>query len=100
MESLLPLVLLLGVMYFLLIRPQKQRVKAQRSLVSSLNVGDDVVTIGGIFGVIVALDADSAEIETTPGTIVRCRRSAIAGRIEPSDATVVDAGGAPNDEQA
>lgn len=82
MQSLVPLVLLLGVMYFLLIRPQKQRVKAQRMLVMSLGVGDDVVTVGGVMGEIVALDDDTAEIETTPGTILRLRRTAIAGRSE------------------
>ncbi len=87
MESLLPLVLLLGVMYFLLIRPQKQRVKAQRSLVMSLGVGDEVVTVGGIIGEIVGLDDDTADIETTPGTILRCRRTAIAGRSERPTAT-------------
>lgn len=82
MESLLPLALLFGVMYLMLIRPQKQRVRAQQALVSSLSVGDDVVTIGGIFGRIVTLSDDEATIETTPGTLLRCRRSAIAGRLE------------------
>lgn len=79
MESLLPLVLLFGVMYLLLIRPQKKRVKAQQSLVQSLEIGDQVLTIGGIFGEIVALDEETAQVETTPGTILRCRRNAIAG---------------------
>lgn len=82
MESLLPLALLFGVMYLVLIRPQKQRVRAQQALISSLSVGDDVVTIGGIFGRIVTLRDDEATIETTPGTVLRCRRSAIAGRLD------------------
>ena len=79
MESLIPLALLFGVMYFVLIRPQKQRVKAQQALVRSLAVGDQVLTIGGIFGEIIALDDETAQVETTPGTILRCRRNAIAG---------------------
>ncbi len=82
MESLIPLALLFGVMYFVLIRPQKQRVKAQQALVRSLAVGDQVLTIAGIFGEIVALDDETAQIETTPGTILRCRRNAIAGVVD------------------
>ncbi len=78
--ELLPLVLLLGVMYFVLIRPQQQRVKAQRALITSLSVGDEVATIGGILGRIVTIDDESATIETTPGTVLRLRRSAVAAR--------------------
>ncbi|HEX7168541.1 MAG TPA: preprotein translocase subunit YajC [Acidimicrobiales bacterium] len=81
--ELLPLVLLFGVMYFLLIRPQQQRVRAQRALVSSLKEGDDIVTIGGLLGRIVTLDTDEAVIETGPGTQLRFRRSAIASRVGP-----------------
>lgn len=91
MESLLPLALLFGVMYFVLIRPQKQRVRAQQALVSSLGVGDEVITIGGIFGRILTLSDDEATIETTPGTVLRCRRAAIAGRVE-ATAGSADAG--------
>ena len=81
--ELLPLILLFAVMYFMLIRPQQQRVKAQRELVSSLAVGDDIVTIGGLLGRIVSLDDEIAEIETGNGTILRFRRSAISGKIGP-----------------
>ena len=83
--SLLPLVLLLGVMYFVLIRPQQQRVKAQRALITSLSVGDEVATIGGILGRIVTIDDETATIETTPGTTLRVRRAAIAARTGLSD---------------
>ena len=83
--SLLPLVLLLGVMYFVLIRPQQQRVKAQRALITSLSVGDEVATIGGLLGRIVTIDDETATIETTPGTILRFRRSAIAARTSLAD---------------
>jgi preprotein translocase subunit YajC len=78
--SLLPLVLLLGVMYFVLIRPQQQRVKAQRALITSLSIGDEVATIGGILGRIVTIDDETATVETTPGTILRVRRTAVAAR--------------------
>lgn len=96
--ELLPLVVLLGIMYFLLIRPQQQRVKAQRALVSSVQQGDDIATIGGILGRILTIDDEQATIETTPGTILRIRRGAIAARLgpdtDPADSTspIVDEG--------
>ena len=83
MQQLLPLVLLFAVMYFVLIRPQQQRVKAQRELVSSLVVGDEVVTIGGLVGEIVSINSEFATIETTPGVILRYRRTAISGKVGP-----------------
>lgn len=87
--ELLPLVVLLGIMYFLLIRPQQQRVKAQRALVSSVQQGDDIATIGGILGRVLTIDDEQATIETTPGTILRIRRGAIAARLGP-DSDPVD----------
>ena len=101
MQALQPMVMMLvifGIFYFLLIRPQQQRVKAQRALVSSLEVGDDVATIGGILGRILTIDDEQATVETTPGTILRIRRGAIATRLgpdtDPADSTspIVDEG--------
>jgi preprotein translocase subunit YajC len=93
--ELVPLIVLAGVMYFLLVRPQQQRVKAQRELVRTLAVGDEVVTIGGVLGRIVTIDDDLATIETTPGTVLRCRRASVADRVGPTDAT---AGDGPSDD--
>jgi preprotein translocase subunit YajC len=90
MGQLLPLLFLLVVMYFLLIRPQQQRVKQQRTLVTTLEVGDDIVTVGGILGHIVAIDEETATVETTPGTVLRLRRTAISGRTNRADETSHD----------
>ena len=87
MEQLIPLVLLVGVMYLLLIRPQQQRVKQQRAMVATLEVGDEVVTVGGLLGRITNLDDETALVETTPGIVLRFRRTAIGGRIGPTDDT-------------
>lgn len=96
--ELLPLILLFAVMYFLMIRPQQQRVRAQRELVSSLAVGDEIVTIGGVLGRIVRLDDEIAEIETAPGTVLRFRRSAISGKVGPP-ADTVDLSDSPIDPE-
>jgi preprotein translocase subunit YajC len=78
---LISLVLLVAVFYFLLIRPQQRRMRAQRDLVTSLDVGDEVVTIGGMFGRIVEMDDDSATLEISPGTRVRFVKQAVARRL-------------------
>ncbi len=79
--SFAPLLLLGLVFYFLLIRPQQRRVRQQRDLVDSLGVGDEVVTIGGIYGRIQALQEDVIDLEVSPGTSVRVARQAVRQRI-------------------
>lgn len=81
MELLFPLVLL-GLMYFLLVRPQKQRVQRQRELVASLAVGDRVVTAGGIVGTIVGLTEQEARVEVAPGTVLTLLRPAVNDRLD------------------
>jgi preprotein translocase subunit YajC len=56
--------LIFGVMWFLLIRPQRKREKQQREMRSKLEVGDEIITIGGIIGRVVSLREDSLVIET------------------------------------
>ena len=75
---LLPIVLLLGVFYFMLIRPQQRRSRSQRSLMDSLDVGDDVITIGGMHGTITEIDDDSILLEVAPEIEIRFIRSAIS----------------------
>jgi len=81
MSLLIPLVLL-AVMYLLLIRPQQQRVKRQRMLVSSLAVGDRIVTIGGVIGDIVSLGDETAEVQIADGVVVTFLRPAINRKLD------------------
>jgi preprotein translocase subunit YajC len=74
---LVSLLLMVGIFYFLLIRPQQRRARAQRDLVESLHVGDEIVTVGGMYGTIRALNEDSVTVEISPGTEVRFVKSAI-----------------------
>ena len=80
-SSLIFLVLLIGIFYFMLIRPQKRRVAEHRSLVESVGVGDEVVTIGGLFGTVQRVGDDEIELEVSPGTRLRFVKSAIARRV-------------------
>ncbi len=81
MELLFPL-LVLGLMWVLLVRPQQQRVRRQRELVSSLEVGDEVVTAGGAIGRIVELDDDEVRLEVAPGVTMRFVRMAVNARVD------------------
>ena len=78
----LPVLMIVG-FYFLLIRPQRNRQRAQQALVASLEVGDDVMTSGGIFGTIVDIDDDegTVTVEIAPGTRVRMLRQGISQRL-------------------
>ena len=86
------LLLLMGVFfYFLLIRPQQRRARQQRALIDSLEVGDEVMTIGGMFGTIRRLDEDRVTLEVTPGVDLQLAKSAIARRLEAAEGYGEDA---------
>jgi preprotein translocase subunit YajC len=83
----LPILLIVG-FYFLLIRPQRNRQRAQQALVASLEVGDDIMTTGGIFGTIIEIDDDegTVTVEIAPGTRIRMLRQGISQRfVEDAD---------------
>jgi preprotein translocase subunit YajC len=68
------------VFYFLIIRPQRRRAKSQQELVSSLQPGQEVRTIGGIHGTIVSIDDESVVLRVEEGKI-RVARRAIGSRV-------------------
>lgn len=71
-----------GVFYFVLIRPQQQKVKEHRDLVASLEVGDDVMTTGGIYGEVTAIDGEVLLLQVAEGIELRLARDAIAELVE------------------
>ena len=79
-ESLIPLILIFGIMYFLLIRPQQKKLKEHQMMVAALRRGDQVITQGGIMGKVVKVKDDVAEVEVeiASGVTVRVIRSTIA----------------------
>jgi preprotein translocase subunit YajC len=83
----LPLILMGGVFYFLLIRPQQRRVRAQQALVNAVDVGDEIMTTGGIFGTVVEMDDDEGTVmvEIAPGTRIRMVKSGISRRLTEDD---------------
>ena len=78
LQLVLTLALMVGIFYFLLIRPQQRRARQQRDLVQSLDVGDEVVTIGGMYGVIAEIDEDEVTLDVGGGTRIRLVKQAVA----------------------
>ena len=69
-----------GLFYFLMIRPQRTRMRRHQALMSELQVGDEVQTIGGIYGRIEHLDEDSAVLGIEGGGRLRVARRALAAK--------------------
>lgn len=85
--AFLPLLLMGVVFYFLLIRPQSQRRRAQMQMQSDVEVGDEIVTTAGIYGTITDIDDDFGivTVEVAPNTDIRMARAAIAQRLVDDD---------------
>ena len=87
-ESLLPLVLIFVVFYFLLIRPQQKKAKQHRALLEALHRGDRIITNGGLIGLITkVVDANELIVEISEGVKVRVARSMVStviAKTEPS----------------
>ncbi|TMN21061.1 preprotein translocase subunit YajC [Lentibacillus cibarius] len=77
LASLLPIILIFVIFYFLLIRPQQKRQKQVREMQANLQKGDKIVTIGGLHGVIHALDEDTVVLQEDNGPKLTFDRSAI-----------------------
>jgi preprotein translocase subunit YajC len=73
------ILVLLAVFWFMLIRPQRRRQLESQRLLDSLAVGKEIVTAGGLYGTITALDDDEARVEIADGIEVRIAKRAIAG---------------------
>jgi len=76
------LVLIFGVFYFLLIRPQRKRQKQHDVLVQELQKGDRVITAGGIYGVVESISDESVVLKVESGTTIRVAKGSVAGRRE------------------
>lgn len=99
-SSLIFLVLLVGIFYFMLIRPQKRRVDQHRTLIESLGLGDEIVTIGGIFGTIKNIHDEDIELEIASGTVIRIVKTAVARQVTDDVDEVEEPEEPPADDRA
>jgi len=75
--GLLPIVLMFGLLYFLMIRPQMKRAKDQRQMIEGLQKGDEVVTSGGVVGKITKLGEAYLTVEIAPNTEISVQKAAV-----------------------
>lgn len=80
--SLIFLALMAAVFWFLIIRPQRTRVRRQQELASSLQLGDEIQTIGGIKGRVSRLEGDDVVLDVETGQL-RISKRAVASRVGP-----------------
>ncbi len=78
----LPLIIIFAIFYFMLIRPQQQRQKKHKDMLDSLKVGDKVITIGGIYGIIREIKGDVFTLEISKDIKINVTKSAIGSKRE------------------
>ncbi|HVB49701.1 MAG TPA: preprotein translocase subunit YajC [Burkholderiales bacterium] len=75
--SFLPIILMFGLLYFLMIRPQMKRAKEQRQMVDSLQKGDEVVAAGGVVGRITKMGESYISLEIAPNTEISVQKATV-----------------------
>ncbi len=73
----LPLIALLAVFYFLILRPQQKRAKEHKTLMEALQKGDEVITIGGILGKVTKVGEENVAIEVADNVVVQVQKAAV-----------------------
>ena len=85
MAQLIVLVAMFALLWLFFIAPQRRRAQAQQSLIGSVEVGDEIVTVGGLIGRVRASQDEELVLEIAPGTQVRVARRSVAGVLSPED---------------
>lgn len=83
--QIFPLILIFGIFYFLLIRPQQKKAKQHKAMLDNLKKGDQVITSGGLYGRIHSLTPNAIEIIIAEGVKVKIARGYIAGLAAPGE---------------
>ena len=99
--SIWPTLIFMGLigfaMYFLMIRPQRRRMREQQTLQRSIGVDDEVITNSGIYGFVTAIDGDTVWLSIADDVEIRMTRSALLRKVNPSEEP---AGGEPADDES
>jgi preprotein translocase subunit YajC len=86
LATLILLVAMFALLWLLLIRPQRQRQQTQKRLLDSVEPGDEVLTVGGLYGIVQEIDdEDDLIVEIADGIHVRIARRAIGGVVKPEE---------------
>ena len=79
--AFLPLLVLVGVFWFLIMRPQQRRVKEQRSMTSNVKQGDRIVAAGGIVGTVRRVDDDTISLQVADNVVIKVDRGSVSKRL-------------------
>jgi len=85
----LPIIIIMGIMYFALIMPQQRRAKAHRLMMSQLEEGDEVLTASGIYGTIAEFDGETVFLAVNDQMEIKISKSSISERVVYADADAV-----------
>ncbi len=86
MSAYIFILALLALMWFMLIRPQRRRQQEAQRLLETIGVGKEIVTAGGLFGTVTAVDGDEVRLEIADGVEVRLAKRAVAGVVSEGEA--------------
>ncbi|MDR3177935.1 MAG: preprotein translocase subunit YajC [Campylobacteraceae bacterium] len=82
LTSLLPLIVLFAIFYFLIIMPQQRQAKAHRAMIAALKKGDKVVTVGGLVGEVTSVDDNFIKIKLNDDVIVKVVKDHIEKKLD------------------
>jgi preprotein translocase subunit YajC len=82
LTSMVPLIIMFAIFYFLLIRPQQKKAKDHKALLEALKKGDSIVTAGGIHGKVTAVEESVVTIEVANGVNIRLNKGHVAAVVE------------------
>jgi preprotein translocase subunit YajC len=85
LAQLIVLVAMFALLWLFFIAPQRRRAQAQQALIGSVEVGDEIVTVGGLIGRVRAAQDEELVLEIAPGTQVRVARRSVAAVLSPED---------------
>ena len=100
MVTLIVVIILFGLVWLVLVRPQRRRTQEQIMLIDTLEEGDEVVSAGGFYAVIKEIEGDTLHVEIADGLVVRMARNAVVGLVEPDDEQEEDDTAAPIEDGA
>jgi preprotein translocase subunit YajC len=83
LTSMLPIVAMIAILWFLLIRPQQKEQQKHREMVKNLKKGDEVVTVGGVYGRIMSLDAEKVSMKIAENVKIDVERSKVVRVVTP-----------------
>jgi preprotein translocase subunit YajC len=85
LSSLVPFILIIGVFYFLIIRPQQKRQKERTKLLAAVKVGDEVITAGGVYGKIDHIEENIVYLKISDNTKIKIEKSSVANIVGVTD---------------